>query len=85
MPTDVPGLTNIIIKRLYKTIGKATIKTGKQKTVRNKEVKEAKANRKLQKKLGLYHEAIKTKQAHEINSAKNEYIKSQQLLRLAID
>ena len=83
MPTDVPGLTNIIIKSLYKTIGKATIKTGKQKTVTNKEVKEAKANRKLQKK--LYHEAIKTRQVHEINSAKSEYIKSQQLLRLAID
>ena len=88
IPTDVPGLTNIIIKSLYKTIGKATIKTGKQKTVTNKKVKEAKANRKLQKK--LYHEAIKTKHAHELNSAKSEYIKSeyiksQQLLRLAID
>ena len=31
MLTDVPELTNIIIKSLYKTIGKATIKNGKQK------------------------------------------------------
>ena len=46
-------------------------------------MKEAKTNRKLQKK--LYHEAIKTKQTHEINSAKSDYNKSQQLIRLAID
>ena len=80
---NITKLTKIIVTALTKSIGRATITTGRERKCNSVEVKEAKQYKKLMRK--QFNEACKGKNVNKINEVKAKYIESQKIHRKEIE